>query len=65
MLAGPAWPNYELLSGVATTTANITFAAQASSCVAAPSGIIAWWKADGGANEATGLYNATLGGDAK
>jgi len=62
-LGGSAAANYQLSSTTATTTANIAFASADTSCVAPPAGVTAWWKADGNANDVTGLYNATLGGD--
>jgi hypothetical protein len=34
-----------------------------TACVAAPANLTAWWKAEGNANDVTGAYNATLGGD--
>ena len=63
MLGGSAAGNYTLSTTTATTLANITFAGADNSCVASPAGVTAWWKADGSANDATGVYNATLGGD--
>jgi hypothetical protein len=62
-LGGSAAGNYQLSATTATTTANITFSSTDWACVAAPAGLTAWWKADGNANDASGMYNATLGGD--
>ena len=63
-LAGSAAPNYALSTNSSATQANITFSSNPSACSAAPAGITAWWKGDGNANDATGVYNATLGGNA-
>jgi len=63
-LGGPAAANYVLASTVAGATANIAFSPTPTACIAAPAGITGWWKADGNVNDATGLYNATVGGNA-
>ena len=62
-LSGSAAANYQLSSTTANTTASITFASAPNACVAAPAGIVAWWKGDGSANDVTGGFNTTLGGD--
>ncbi len=51
-------------NGVAiTVSVKITPAATATSCVAPPANLNAWWKAEGNANDVTGEYNGTAGGD--
>ena len=62
-LGGSAAGNYQLSTTTASTTANITFGSVNSACVAPPSGVTAWWKADGDATDVTGAFGATLGGD--
>ena len=56
------WPAAGMYpAGTATATVNIT--PSATACVAPPANLTAWYKAEGNANDVTGEYNATLGGD--
>jgi hypothetical protein len=48
---------------VLTQTVTITPATTPSACVAAPANLTAWYQGQNNTNDATGVFNATYGGD--
>ncbi len=62
--AKPTATDGALLSGFQIVSATITNVVLATNCTPAPSGLVAWWPADGNAGDFAGSNNGTLQGGA-